>query len=53
MQYDHFVFPGVVPRSFIGSLILGYLLVPVARLLQTAGLLRSKFDLQNLCIYLS
>lgn len=45
-QYDHFIFPGVVPRSFIGSIALAYFSTPVLLLLQVPGLLRSKLDIQ-------
>jgi alpha-1,6-mannosyltransferase len=45
-QYDHFVFPGVVPRSFVGSITLAYFSTPVLLLLQALGLLKAKFDIQ-------
>ncbi|KAF8339810.1 Alg9-like mannosyltransferase family-domain-containing protein [Cantharellus anzutake] len=45
-KYDHFVFPGVVPRTFIGSLILATLVKPVLFFANELGLLRSKSSIQ-------
>lgn len=45
-QYDHFTFPGVVPRTFIGSVALAAISQPAIVLADWAGLLQSKFDLQ-------
>ncbi|KIO25047.1 glycosyltransferase family 22 protein [Tulasnella calospora MUT 4182] len=45
-RYDHFIFPGAVPRSFIGSVALAWLATPVFYLARTFGLLHSKLDLQ-------
>jgi hypothetical protein len=50
-QYDHFVFPGVVPRSFIGSIVLAYISMPVLLLLQALGLLKAKLDIQLTGVY--
>ncbi|KZO90713.1 glycosyltransferase family 22 protein [Calocera viscosa TUFC12733] len=47
-RYDHFDFPGVVPRSFIGSLLLGGALYPAALACKALGLLHTKLDLQIL-----
>lgn len=41
-KYDHVEFPGVVPRSFIGAVVLGLLTKPIQLFLT----LDSKFDLQ-------
>ncbi|TDL25529.1 alpha-1,6-mannosyltransferase subunit [Rickenella mellea] len=45
-NYDHFVFPGAVPRSFVGSLALAGLTVPVLQAAAALDLLKSKFDVQ-------
>ncbi|EJU04812.1 hypothetical protein DACRYDRAFT_87050 [Dacryopinax primogenitus] len=45
-KYDHFLFPGVVPRSFIGSLFLGSALYPLGWACNAFGLIQNKFDLQ-------
>ncbi|KAF8313646.1 Alg9-like mannosyltransferase, partial [Clavulina sp. PMI_390] len=45
-NYDHFTFPGVVPRSFIGSLVLAYASTPLLWSLGSFGLLRSKLQIQ-------
>lgn len=31
-KYDHFTFPGAVPRSFVGSLVLAELSIPIVKL---------------------
>lgn len=46
IQYDHFIFPGAVPRSFIGSVLLAWLTRPVVSILSSIGFIRSKFDIQ-------
>ncbi|KAG8847711.1 dolichyl-P-Man:Man(7)GlcNAc(2)-PP-dolichol alpha-1,6-mannosyltransferase, partial [Serendipita sp. 405] len=45
-QYDHFVFPGVVPRTFVGSVLLAWTTKVVSAPLIWLGLLNSKFDIQ-------
>ncbi|KAJ3785972.1 alpha-1,6-mannosyltransferase subunit [Lentinula aff. detonsa] len=45
-QYDHFVFPGAVPRTFIGSVALAWTSYPIILLLNSCGFVLSKFDLQ-------
>ncbi|KAF9001544.1 Alg9-like mannosyltransferase family-domain-containing protein [Cyathus striatus] len=45
-QYDHFVFPGAVPRTFIGSVLLAGLSTPAIHLATWLGLLRTKFEIQ-------
>ncbi|KAF9514619.1 glycosyltransferase family 22 protein [Hydnum rufescens UP504] len=44
--YDHFIFPGVVPRSFIGSVILANISRPFLLGARTLGLLASKTSVQ-------
>ncbi|KAL5504359.1 PIM1 [Sanghuangporus vaninii] len=45
-NYDHFVFPGAVPRSFLGSIILAWSSLPVILLLKSTDYITSKADLQ-------
>ncbi|KZT23137.1 glycosyltransferase family 22 protein [Neolentinus lepideus HHB14362 ss-1] len=47
-HYDHFVFPGAVPRSFIGSLILAWLSRPLVGLASSFGWITTKLDIQIL-----
>jgi hypothetical protein len=45
-QYDHVIFPGAVPRTFVGSVLLGWLAQPVIALAASLGLLAQKLDVQ-------
>ena len=45
-KYDHFTFPGAVPRTFIGSILLAWLSTPVIWLLAVVGVVPTKFELQ-------
>ncbi|KAL6298546.1 Alg9-like mannosyltransferase family-domain-containing protein [Sparassis latifolia] len=45
-KYDHFIFPGAVPRTFIGSVLLAWLSNAPIRLACSLELVRDKFDLQ-------
>jgi alpha-1,6-mannosyltransferase len=45
-QFDHKVFSGAVPRSFVGSIIIAWLSNYVTRLANDLSLVTSKFDLQ-------
>ncbi|EIN10091.1 alpha-1,6-mannosyltransferase subunit [Punctularia strigosozonata HHB-11173 SS5] len=49
LNYDHFVFPGAVPRSFVGSMLLAWSTTPVLRLSNFFGILSNKLDLQIIC----
>ena len=50
-QFDHKVFAGAVPRSFLGSIVLAWLSNHVARLANDLSLITSKFDLQIVSSY--
>ena len=45
-KYDHFTFPGAVPRTFVGSVLIAWIAAPVIQLVTWLGLSTSKFDLQ-------
>ncbi|KAJ3916915.1 alpha-1,6-mannosyltransferase subunit [Lentinula edodes] len=45
-QYDHFTFPGAVPRTFIGSVLLAWVSYPAILLANSLGFVTSKFGLQ-------
>ena len=46
IKYDHKIFPGAVPRTFIGSVLLAWLSVPVIKIAAALELVDSKVDLQ-------
>jgi alpha-1,6-mannosyltransferase len=48
-KYDHFVFPGAVPRTFVGSVLLAWLSTPIIRLAGLLGLCPTKFEMQIIC----
>ena len=50
-QFDHKVFAGAVPRSFLGSIVLAWLSNHIARLANDLSLITSKFDLQIVSSY--
>jgi len=45
-NYDHFIFPGAVPRTFVGSVLLAWISTPVIMWWNKMGLVSTKFDLQ-------
>ncbi|OCH94902.1 hypothetical protein OBBRIDRAFT_884451 [Obba rivulosa] len=45
-NYDHFVFPGAVPRTFVGSVLLAWLSQPLIRLACLYHFVHDKSDLQ-------
>ncbi|KAI3596152.1 glycosyltransferase family 22 protein [Moniliophthora roreri] len=45
-KYDHFTFPGAVPRTFIGSILLAWISTPVIQVASYFNLVHSKFDIQ-------
>ncbi|KAF8972290.1 alpha-1,6-mannosyltransferase subunit [Flammula alnicola] len=47
-NYDHFTFPGAVPRTFIGSVLLAWLTTPIIHLAAWLRLISTKFDIQIL-----
>ncbi|TFK27939.1 alpha-1,6-mannosyltransferase subunit [Coprinopsis marcescibilis] len=46
VNYDHFVFPGAVPRTFVGNVLLAWISKPVIYLAQKRGYLGTKLGLQ-------
>ncbi|KAI0750080.1 Alg9-like mannosyltransferase family-domain-containing protein [Daedaleopsis nitida] len=47
-KYDHFVFPGAVPRTFIGSVVLAWMTQFCLRVGSWFGIFSDKFDVQVL-----
>ncbi|KAJ7592689.1 glycosyltransferase family 22 protein [Mycena floridula] len=45
-HYDHFTFPGAVPRTFVGSVLLAAISTPIIQLANYLGYVSTKFDLQ-------
>ncbi|KAH8099358.1 alpha-1,6-mannosyltransferase subunit [Cristinia sonorae] len=45
-KYDHFTFPGAVPRTFIGSIFLAWISTPILHLANLLGLASTKVDVQ-------
>ncbi|KAF9649276.1 alpha-1,6-mannosyltransferase subunit [Thelephora ganbajun] len=45
-NYDHKIFPGAVPRTFIGSVLLAWVSAPVIKIAAALELIDSKTDLQ-------
>ncbi|KAK2459898.1 hypothetical protein APHAL10511_008098 [Amanita phalloides] len=45
-KYDHFAFPGAVPRTFVGNVLLAWISTPLIILWNTLGHVSTKFDLQ-------
>lgn len=48
VQYDHVIFPGAVPRTFVGSVILAWISTPVIHLGVALNMVHSKLDVQIL-----
>lgn len=46
IEYDHKTFPGVVPRTFTGSVLLAWVSAPVIKIAAALDLVCSKADLQ-------
>jgi len=46
IEYDHKIFPGAVPRTFIGSVVLAWVSTPLIKIAAALELVDSKIDLQ-------
>jgi hypothetical protein len=46
IEYDHKIFPGAVPRTFIGSVLIAWVSAPVIKVAAALDLVDSKADLQ-------
>lgn len=46
IEYDHKIFPGAVPRSFVGSVLLAWVSTPIIKIAASLELIDSKIDLQ-------
>ena len=46
IEYDHKIFPGAVPRTFIGNVLLAWVSTPVIKIASALELIDSKTDLQ-------
>ncbi|KAH6913509.1 alpha-1,6-mannosyltransferase subunit [Coprinopsis sp. MPI-PUGE-AT-0042] len=44
--FDHFVFPGAVPRTFIGSVLVAWAADPIIKVAASLGLVQHKLNLQ-------
>lgn len=49
-KYDHNVFPGAIPRTFAGSVLLSWLTAPFVHAGISLGVITSKFDVQIGCM---
>ena len=46
IKYDHKIFPGAVPRTFIGNVLLAWVSTPIIKIAAALELIDSKIDLQ-------
>lgn len=46
IEYDHKTFPGAVPRSFVGSVLLAWASTPIIKIAAASGLIGSGISLQ-------
>jgi alpha-1,6-mannosyltransferase len=51
VKYDHFMFPGAVPRTFIGSVLLAWMVTPILHFARLFGYVFSKSDTQIISTY--
>ena len=49
-KYDHHVFLGPIPRTFVGNILLSWVTAPFIRAGIALGVITSKFDLQLACM---